>query len=258
MCIWKVTLNSTRKQTTQHTLAAARYLWKINICCSSSLTYVYLKNRKSKYDNIVIIHLFLLWYITSIAMTWKDIVHLLEHTWKWNYFFFPRKIFLFKINFKKLYTSREVWNVLQSQSAQFLVSAHSSHLNNDKRNLHSIAASELGTAMQIESNSWCSLLLYLLLWKTGTHISICHPKWCLNFHSVLLNSLHSKFCDNSLYETMVLLNIFPITHLLQADTVYRSKRCKKWNTQFLYVFNTTSAEIMKVALKNLGHFTHFL
>jgi hypothetical protein len=70
-----------------------------------------------------------------------------------RFFFPPRKIFLFKINFIKLYTTREVWNVLQSQFAQFLVSVHSSHLNNDERNLHSIAASELGTAMQIESNS---------------------------------------------------------------------------------------------------------
>jgi len=56
---------------------------------------------------------------------------------------------------------------------------------------------------------------------------------------------------------MVLLNIFPIMHLLQADTVYILKRCKKWNTQFLYVFYTTFAEIMTVAFKNLGHLTRF-
>jgi len=53
----------------------------------------------------------------------------------------------------------------------------------------------------------------------------------------------------SLYDKMVLLNIYPITHLLQADRVYRPKRCKKWNTQFLYVFNTIFAEIMMVAFK---------
>ena len=173
-------------------------------------------------------------------------VHLLEHTWQWNGFF-PRRIFLFKT-----YTPVPNWDVkckilLQSEFAQFLASVHSSHLSNDERNLHLIAASELRTAMQIESNSWCSLHLYFF--EILENISICHPKWRLNFHSVLLNSFHSTFCYNSLYETMVLLKISPITHLLQADTVYRPKRCKKWNTQFLYVFNTTFAEIMTVAFK---------
>jgi hypothetical protein len=148
--------------------------------------------------------------------------------------------------------------LLQSQFAQILASVHSSYLNTEERNLHSIAASELRTAIQIESNGWCSLLLYLLFSNTGAHISICHPKWRMNFHSVLLHSLHSKFCDNSLYETVVLLNIFPIMHLLQADTVHRPKRCKKWNTQILVCIHHNFCRNYDSSLQNLGHFTRFL
>lgn len=128
---------------------------------------------------------------------------------------------------------------------------------------------------RFNQNNLCSLNLYFLSWNTVTHHSICHHKWCLTLHSILLTSLQdisshmtivkqfffnqSKICDSSFNETTVSLNIFPTRHLLQADWIDKMKRCKKWNTSFLYKPNTSFIEMTTVALKFFeGYLTLFL
>jgi hypothetical protein len=69
----------------------------------------------------------------------------------------------------------------------------------------------------------------------------------------------SKICGNSFNETTVSLDVFPTRHLLQADRIHVMKRCKKWNTPFLYKPNTSFIEMTIVAFKFFeGYLTLFL